>query len=84
MRFQRTATLPAFGEGKTPSVACGDSSPRGGANAADLQKQFDELMAVEVEIPGEKFVLTFDEVESIDAGTVMATEPFVIIEEGTA
>ena len=66
---ERAATLPAFGEGK---------------GAADLQKQFDELMAVEVEIPGEKFVLTFDEIETIDAGTVMATEPFVTIEEGTA
>ena len=56
----------------------------GGTTEADLQRQFDELLAVEVEIPGEKFVFTFDEVESIDAGTVMATEPFVTIEEGTA
>ena len=44
----------------------------------DLQRRFDELLAVEVEIPGGKVVLTLDE---IDAGTVMATEPFVTIEE---
>lgn len=55
----------------------GDYDALKGTSQEQVRKM-EELLAVEVEIPGVKVVLTLDE---IDAGTVMATEPFVTIEE---
>lgn len=47
----------------------------------DTEKRLAELLAVAVDIDSDKAVLTVNE---IDAGTILATEPFVEIKEAGA